>query len=333
MCVQMFLVMDCSKSIKVIVGAFREHHVSSATHDNNDILEPPKCHPGTRISFLNRLSNWVKDTSSPVYITWLYGPAGAGKSAIARSLSQILQAEGLLGGSFFFSYIDPRRNSEKPLVATLAQQLAFSVPETQPYIADSVIRDPAIFSRSLQTQLEKLIINPIIQLNSVPPRPSRLQPPLVIIDGLDECKDRKARRLILNALCNAFSQLQGWLKFLIASRPEHDIQTFFQITTDTMGEKINLVDISEDIRAHEDVYVYLCDQFERIKREHPLHATLDPNWPTRGAIQKLVEKSSGHFIYASTVIKYCTITTICSGGITGDTTCSFDQVFRSRYYG
>ena len=126
----------------------------------------------------------------------------------------------------------------------------------------------------------------------------------MIIDGLDECKDRKARRLILNALCNAFSQLQGRLKFLVASRPEHDIQTFFQITTDTMGEKINLIDISEDIRAHEDVYVYLCDQFERIKREHPLHATLDPNWPTRGAIQKLVEKSSGHFIYASTVIKY-----------------------------
>jgi len=290
--------------IKVIVGAFREYYTSSATHDNNDILDPPKCHPGTRISFLHRLSNWVKDTSSPVYMTWLHGPAGAGKSAMARSLAEILQAEGLLAGSFFFSHMDPKRNSEKPLVATLAQQLAFSIPETQCYIAESVIRDPAIFSRSLQTQFQKLIANPIIQLTSASPRPPSLQPALMIIDGLDECKDPKARRLILSTISNAFPQLQGWLKFLIASRPEHDIQACFQTTTKAMGERINLIDILPDMRAHEDVYIYLCYQFERIKREHPLCTTINPNWPTQSEIRRLVEKSSGHFIYASTVIKY-----------------------------
>src|SRR6266511_2007450 len=107
--------------IKVIVGAFREHYISSATHDNNDILDPPKCHPGTQIYFLNRLSNWVKDTSSLVYTTWLHGPAGAGKSAIAQSLAEILQAKGLLAGSFFFFHMDLKHNSEKPLIVTLAQ--------------------------------------------------------------------------------------------------------------------------------------------------------------------------------------------------------------------
>ena len=283
--------------IKVIVTAFQDHYISSATHDNNEILDPPRCHPGTRISFLNQLSNWVKDTSSPVYITWLHGPAGAGKSAIARSLAEILQDESLLAGSFFF-HMDPKRNSEKPLVITLAQQLAFSIPETRGYIADSVERDPVFFSRSLQTQFEKLIVNPIIQLNLAS---SSFQPALMIIDGLDECKDPKARRLILNTLYDASQRLQGYLKFLVASRPEHDIQGFFETTT---GERINLIDILTDIRAHEDVRVYLCDQFKRIKQEHHLHLTFDSNWPTQDAIQSLVEKSSGHFIYASTVIKY-----------------------------
>jgi len=220
--------------------------------------------------------------------------------------------------------MDPKRNSEKPLVITLAQQLSFSIPEIQRYIVESVSSDPAIFSRSLQTQFEKLIVDPIIRLNSTRlksngsniycpppdtlpcdtlplPQLSSVQPALIIIDGLDECKDPIARRLILNMLCNAFPQLQGSLKFLVVSRPEYDIQTFFRTAT---GKRISPIDILPDIRAHQDVYVYLCDQFERIKREHPLHLTFNPNWPTQVAIQKLVEKSSGHFIYASTVIKY-----------------------------
>ena len=290
--------------MKVIVDAFREHYISSATHDNNDIIDPPRCHPGTRISFLNRLSDWVTDTSSPVYITWLHGPAGAGKSAIARSIAEILQAKGLLAASFFFFRVDPKRNSEKPVVVTLALQLAFSIPETQPYILDCITRDPMIFSRSLQIQFEKLIVIPIIQLNSTSPRPPSIQPALMIIDGLDECMDPRARRVILDTLCNAFPQLQGQLKFLVCSRPEHDIQTFFQTTTKRMGKQINPIDVLADIRAGEDVYVYLRDHFERIKQEHPLRMTFNPNWPTQSLIQKLVEKSSGHFIYASTVIKY-----------------------------
>ena len=32
---------------------------------------------------------------------WLYGPAGAGKSAIAQTIAELLEEAGLLAGAFF----------------------------------------------------------------------------------------------------------------------------------------------------------------------------------------------------------------------------------------
>jgi len=73
----------------------------------------------------------VKDAETSVYVTWLHGPAGAGKSAIARSVAESLHREGLLAAAFSFFRTDSRRNSEKPFVPTLAYQIAYSIPETQ----------------------------------------------------------------------------------------------------------------------------------------------------------------------------------------------------------
>src|SRR6266498_1110174 len=59
--------------------------------------------------------NWAE---SPVYVTWLHGPPGVGKSAIAHSLVQHLDRDSLLAASFFFCRTDSRRNTEKSFVTT-----------------------------------------------------------------------------------------------------------------------------------------------------------------------------------------------------------------------
>ena len=130
----------------------------------------------------------MKDPESPVDVTWLHGPAGAGKSAIARSLAESLDAEGLLAGSFFFFRTDSRRNSEKSFVMTLAYQIARSMPVALGFIAKAVEDDPTICSRSLQTQFEMLIVDPVAQISTS----EAFLPKLVVIDGLNECADQKA---------------------------------------------------------------------------------------------------------------------------------------------
>ncbi|THU75293.1 hypothetical protein K435DRAFT_618659, partial [Dendrothele bispora CBS 962.96] len=45
-----------------------------------------KCLPDTREDILGKIAEWAQDTSGEV-ICWVHGPAGPGKSAIARSIA------------------------------------------------------------------------------------------------------------------------------------------------------------------------------------------------------------------------------------------------------
>ncbi|KIK55323.1 hypothetical protein GYMLUDRAFT_111609, partial [Collybiopsis luxurians FD-317 M1] len=62
-------------------------------------------------------------------VRWLYGPAGAGKSAIAQTFAQTCAANGTLLGSFFFWHLDPFRNNPQQFFTTIALQMAIVIPE------------------------------------------------------------------------------------------------------------------------------------------------------------------------------------------------------------
>jgi hypothetical protein len=58
-------------------------------------------------------------------------------------------------------------------------------------------------------------------------------------------------------------------------------------------------------KSFEDVRKYLLDEFARIHREHRATMAMVPGpWPSPEIINNLGEKSSGYFIYASTIIKF-----------------------------
>ncbi|EEB96115.1 hypothetical protein MPER_04805, partial [Moniliophthora perniciosa FA553] len=85
-----------------------------AGHDSEMRYPPPKCHPNTRQKTLTTLHEWVKNKdSAPVF--WLYGPAGAGKSAIAQTFAEHGERDGFLASSFFFSRGNALRNNSARL--------------------------------------------------------------------------------------------------------------------------------------------------------------------------------------------------------------------------
>ncbi|KAJ7176745.1 hypothetical protein C8R46DRAFT_872772, partial [Mycena filopes] len=58
-------------------------------------------------------------------------------------------------------------------------------------------------------------------------------------------------------------------------------------------------------KSFHDVERYLVDEFARIHQEHhETMATVPIPWPPPDIMEALVEKSSGYFVYASTVIKF-----------------------------
>ncbi|KAJ7895880.1 NACHT domain-containing protein [Mycena olivaceomarginata] len=226
-------------------------------------------------------------------ICWLHGPAGAGKSAIMQSLCQRLQDAGRLGGAFFFKRGHATRGKPKVLFATLAYQLAEHNRDLRPLISHIVEDSPSIVARHMDVQLHKLIVEPCHSLINSPPL-------ILLIDGLDECETQDSQAEILRLVGSAVRHHPKTFQFLIASRPEAHIREIFN---DSSFDKI--LDSVNVYQSFKDIQKYFNDQFARIYHTHG-HTMVDvpTPWPSLDVVDSLVEKSSGYFVYASTVIKF-----------------------------
>jgi len=283
----------------------QQYIAPGAFHNSEERYGPPKCHPHTRRAVLKKIEDWVKDADKVAPFLWLYGPAGAGKSAIAQTIAELLEKAGLLAAAFFFSRNAAGRNDKTPLVATLVYQLLISIPEIRPHVLEALEQDPALFSRSIDAQSEALIVKP---LNAVATdetlAPTLLsRPRLIILDGLDECRTTSAQTHILNALSTAVKHLHIPLCFLIASRPEQDIRQAFN-DQNVLGSLSFSIALDDTYKPDHDIRVFLQSTFDEIKRNHPSRAHLPASWPSFEDFRRLVEKSSGQFIFASTVARY-----------------------------
>ncbi|KDR74922.1 hypothetical protein GALMADRAFT_70600, partial [Galerina marginata CBS 339.88] len=235
-------------------------------------------------------------------IAWLYGPAGSGKSAIARTIAEICAKEGILVASYFFSRFDSTRNHGRSFVATIAYQVSLAFPDIRDHIISVVDRDPFIFSRSLDSQMFSLITEPLQVRSGAGDFGTATPPRVIIVDGLDECEDRDGQAKILDVISKALQHHRLPFLFLISSRPEPDIRTAFGFGY--LNDISTQNPLDDNYLPSKDICLFLHDKFTEIKNSHPFRAQIPPDWPSDEAMQTLVKKSSGQFIYASTVVKF-----------------------------
>ncbi|KAJ6523965.1 hypothetical protein DFH09DRAFT_1189930 [Mycena vulgaris] len=257
-------------------------------HDSADSFPQPRCHPETREEMLNDLWDYATSSEAPDQILWLYGPAGAGKSAIMWSLCERLHRAGRLGGTFFFKRGHPTRGNAKALFCTIAYRLALRIPALKGLILQVVENDPSLVAATPEIQLQRLILEPCQSLTNH-------DPPIIIIDGLDECEGHQMQQEILRIFRNSFPQYQPCVRILISSRPEAHIG-------DLAWGAYCAVNVEQSFT---DVRIYLADEFARIHHDYPRTMPNIPRpWPSEEELETLVTQSSGHFIYASTIIKF-----------------------------
>ncbi|KDR76535.1 hypothetical protein GALMADRAFT_449836 [Galerina marginata CBS 339.88] len=298
------------------LDVLRHRTALAALLDSTERFDPPKCAPDTRVAIINDILDWVSNDDEFASIMWLYGPAGTGKSALAQTVAEICREHKRLVATFFFSRTATNRSDGRILISTLAYQLMLAFPSTRRFIRGSVEGDPTIFERANETQMEGLFVEPVNQFSQSWLRVIYTlvnqslgcitvhEPRLIVIDGLDECHDPRMQSDLLKTIGEATERLKLPLKFLISSRPESHILHVFN--HDLIFRRLNVktFNLSSDNIAHHDIKVFLSRQFDEIKRTHPLRSYLHVSWPPPEAIRELVRKSSGQFIYASTVIKY-----------------------------
>ncbi|KAJ6566696.1 hypothetical protein B0H19DRAFT_1025321 [Mycena capillaripes] len=279
------------------INLLHRHVVTEALHDSVERFQEPACHPGTRTEVLNELRSWSTETNPNTTLLWMHGSAGMGKSAIAQMFAGDCESYGRLGASFFFRRNHPRRGKWNSFIATIAYQLANTLPEFLLPLQQAVEHNKLVIGRSMTIQFQRLLLGPFTQVTSLP------FVPVVIIDGLDECEDHKTQQQILRLFIDAVRNGQLPIRLLITSRPEPHLREVLE-TAETFAICRPLV-LRADKSAYEDISTYFRAEFSRIHSDHaPRGIYLGAPWPSTETLDHLIAMSCGIFVYATTVIGF-----------------------------
>ena len=262
---------------------------------------------GTREVIIQEILDWLKKVTESSSILWLQGPAGHGKTALEFTIAEICKRKGFLIGSFFFSNRITNCNDANLLFATLAAELIQACPSTKFYIDKAIRDDPHIFHKALVTQMKVLIVEPIQRMATLAHIDTvtfgrKAYPTLVVIDGLDECADLDDQDEIIRIIGDLAQQRGLPFRFLIASRPEPNIcETFEKLQSRLSRDSCSTLLLTEDALTRRDIQIYLEHKFSELRARR---SYLRAEWPGLDIIMRLVDKASGQFIYATTIIKY-----------------------------
>ncbi|CAG8235214.1 unnamed protein product [Penicillium salamii] len=253
-----------------------------------------ECFPGTRTELLFQIKEWASSAQDkPIF--WLSGKAGTGKSTISRTIAKDFQNKKLLGASFFFKRGEGDRGTARRFFPTIIKQLVILIPRLKPAIQKALGDEPEIAGKSLQEQFDKLLLQPLQNLQ----RADTLPPIIVImLDALDEGEpDGEMCRLL--QLLRRLRDIQSVsLRIFLTSRPEWPIlQEFSKITSHDYKDLI-LHEVPAPV-IHHDVSLFLKQRLSVIQ----IDRSLPNDWPGDVNFDILVELSVPLFIFAATACR------------------------------
>jgi hypothetical protein len=188
---------------------------------------------------------------------------------------------------------------------TLASQLAAAVPAAAPFIKVALDTEPGLLTEgaSLAAKLERLVYGPFqaalkgwLLVKTLAKGPF-----LIVIDGLDECEDKRGVEEFITHALDFFKRNPSIpLRIFIASRVEQHIHA--HLKTDGV-----LVRDLNDHSPDADVLKFLEASFQIAAKRNPIvqaYIHEHGSWPTQSDMDKLTVHIGGSFILASTIFKF-----------------------------
>jgi hypothetical protein len=247
---------------------------------------------GTRQSLLSHIMDWVvANTSAQENVLqsnayWIYGSPGIGKTSLAHSICANLHERNRLAGAFFCRRDDPNLSEPINILPTLIYTLATVFPPFQTIVAKHLHNDPHLAPGSMEGSLFLGFIR------SLPHAPEHTL--VFVIDALDECGNTRTRPGILKVLTDAAAQTP-WLKMIITSRTEVDIQHFFDSLTQLSYLRF---DLATDRDASADLQTFARRQFDMVVSDWHLPTP----WPEESDFNRAISRANGLFIFIKTLV-------------------------------
>ncbi|VDB94956.1 unnamed protein product [Peniophora sp. CBMAI 1063] len=263
-----------------------------ASYDSGRDGGPVSCLPGTRVTVLAELQIWLEARYAP-HVFWLNGPAGSGKSTIAKSLAESAFVRDYLGATFFCSALgDGSLADPNIIIPTLTYQLSRTIPRFKTALAKTLEHDPDVAHKDLETQVLQLLIEPlkVVQDYDVI---------LLVLDGLDECSPERTAATLLHLLVKHTAKIPV-LRLLVSSRPEPRLRSVFRQCAG-IHRRLALHHVNADLIQH-DIRMYLHSALSAIPEELDIPNLSD--WPRDRDVTALAEKSGQLFIYAATAVRF-----------------------------
>jgi hypothetical protein len=248
------------------------------------------CFKNTRRNVINDIMEWIADDKAKK-VLWVYGLAGSGKSTLSTTIAQKMREVDRLGAFFFFNRDIPQRNFAT-LIRTLAYRLAMFDARIGAPISRVVAKNENIAEMPLEFQFGHLLSASALESVEWSGGPI-----LLIIDALDECGSEADRKILMRVLSTGFSDLPSFIRVMVVSRPELDIQRALGSHSDL---RLYPLDI-DSVTNKDDVSEFIRHRLEEIRIED---GCLDDHWPGDDKIHSLVNRAGGLFIWASTACLY-----------------------------
>ncbi|KAJ3507210.1 hypothetical protein NLJ89_g6433 [Agrocybe chaxingu] len=182
------------EGFKILCANIDETLLLDSISRNADEVDHPHPNSDAERQIINDVAVWAENPAHTAHTAVVHSPTpGGGASTVGCAISERCQENGTLLASISLpptTIWEKKRDAEarRRVIATIAYQIALVFPAARPFIEDAVENDPAIFRRSLQSQIKTLIQEPLRQATDTPMAIFQQSPSVVLLDGLDSEK-------------------------------------------------------------------------------------------------------------------------------------------------
>ncbi|KAF9454357.1 hypothetical protein P691DRAFT_391721 [Macrolepiota fuliginosa MF-IS2] len=284
--------------IIIVLDILCEEMTPGADLDSAARWPQPLCYPGTRIRLQTKIYEWFFSDIRHWNFLWLNGPAGVGKSAVAQTVAEYALENDILGAVYFFSRPNGR-NKYTEVFITLAYQLGVRFPGYQPLVGAKLAAEPDLLTKAPRIQFRKLIVEPLLSLSHERKR-------VIMLDGLDECDDEDNQLEIIeliNDLLRSNTSLP--IIWMVCSRPESHLKRIFARSDYAVRCWREFLPIDSE-ESRNDTEIFIRGRFDEIHERYGecLEEDAEGSWPPETGIKRIVEKASGLFVLADTLLRH-----------------------------